>query len=403
MVKKKLCAFTGSRADYSHLKPLMEAIRDSGAFSLRVLASGAHLSRELGLTYTEIVRDGFTINEKVKLPLGSGTPIDICKSMGVGLAGYGRAYQRMAPHAVIILGDRYEAFTAAAAAMIARLPIVHFNGGEATYGLIDEAIRHSITKMSYIHFTATEEYRRRVIQLGEDPNRVFCVGALSLDTLRRTPLLEKAGLEKALGISLKATTLAVTYHPVTLEDESAAAQFRHVLAAIDRLENTTIIFTKANADPNGRRINALIDAYVAGHRNKARAFASLGYKTYYSLLSHADAVVGNSSSGIIEAPSLGIPTVNIGDRQRGRIKAKSVLDCAPAASSIFRTLDTALSPEFRRMCRSVANPYGCGDASSRALAILEKQMNTINLKKEFYAPPGLCANSGLSRKKAHHG
>jgi len=404
MVRSKICIFTGSRAEYSHLRPLMEDIRGSSCLVLRVLVSGTHLSPEYGLTYKDIERDGFPINEKVEMLLSSDTPEAVCTSMGVGLAGFGSALRRMAPQAIVILGDRYEAFSAAASAMVSRVPIVHFNGGEATYGLIDESIRHSITKMSHLHFTSTREYRSKVIQLGEDPRRVFCVGALSLDTLRRTALLDRLSMEKLLGIHLGTAVIAVTFHPVTLEDRSAGTQVRELLAAVDRLKDTTVIFTKTNADPNGRIVNTLIDAYVAKHPGTARSVASLGSESYFSLLSHADAVVGNSSSGIIEAPSLGIPTVNIGDRQRGRIRAASVLDCAPTAGCIAEAIGRALSPAFRRMCKGVVNPYGNGDASRKAVSILEEQMETIDLKKEFYIPPGWRGSTpNPTRKRRPHG
>ena len=324
---KKVCIVTGTRAEYGLLKPVIDKVYHSDLLELQLVVTGMHLSTEFGLTYKEIEEDGYPITSKVEMLLGSDTPVGITKSMGVAMIGFADCFDRNKPDIVVILGDRYEMLAAASAAMIARIPIAHIHGGELTEGAIDEAIRHSITKMSHIHFTAVEEYRKRVIQLGEAPSTVYNLGALGVENAKKVNLLSKEELENMIGFQFYFPTIMVTYHPVTLESASAQKQFEEILDVIDRHKEISVIFTKANADTDGRIINEMIDEYVNLNKDRCRGYTSLGQKKYLSVLQFCDAVVGNSSSGIIEVPSFKIPTVNIGDRQRGRVRAESVIDC----------------------------------------------------------------------------
>jgi len=381
--KRKIGIFTGTRAEYGLLKPLMEEIRNDPDLELQIIASGMHLSPEFGLTYKEIEKDGFTINEKVEMLLSSDSPVGISKSVGLGIIGFADALERLKPDITVVLGDRFEALAFAIASYILRIPIAHLYGGEATFGLIDEGVRHSITKMSYLHFTSNEAYRKRVIQLGEHPSRVFNVGALGIDNIKRMKLLSKEEVEKRIGRKFKKRNLLITYHPVTLEKNTAEKQFRELLRALDELDDTLLIFTKANADTEGRIINYLIDKYVEKNPHKAVAFTSMGQLLYLSTMKYVDAVVGNSSSGIIEAPSFKIGTINIGDRQKGRIKAESVIDCKPIYEDIKRALKILYSPSFKEKLKKVKNPYGDGNAALRIKKIL-KEWDLTDIKKEFF-------------------
>jgi len=381
---RKICVFTGTRAEYGLLKPLLEEIRDDSDLELRIIASCMHLSPEFGLTYQIIEEDGFVIDEKIENLLSSDTPTGICKSMGLGLISYAEALERVKPDLNVILGDRFEAFAFAAASMVSRIPIAHLYGGEATYGLIDEPIRHSITKMSHLHFTSTEEYRRRVIQLGESPDKVFNVGALGIENIRKIKLLTKEELENEIEFKLKDQCILVTFHPVTLEEATAGMQFQNLLDALDVFENLCVIFTKTNSDTYGRVINKTIDNYVARNQVKAAAFTSLGQLKYLSAMQHAEAVVGNTSSGIIEAPSFKIPTVDIGDRQKGRVRADSIIDCPPQKEAIVQALKRALSPEFNRSINDMINPYEKDNTAKNIMKVI-KDINLSNiLKKEFH-------------------
>lgn len=383
-MKKTVCVFTGSRAEYGLLKPLLSGIKGDRGLSLQLLVSGTHLSPGFGSTYKEIETDGFNIDRKVDMRLNSDTPLGVTKSMAAGLAGFASALDALKPDIIVILGDRFEAFMAAAAAMIARIPIAHISGGEATFGLIDEAIRHSITKMSHLHFTSTEEYRKRVIQLGEDPKRVFNVGSTCQDNIKGLKLLPKKALERELGLKFNKRNVLVTYHPVTLEDGTPGKQFRNLLDALDGLNDTGIIFTRSNADAGGRVIAGMIDEFVSLNPRKAVSFASLGYLKYLSTLRFVDAVVGNSSSGIIEAPSFGIGTINIGDRQKGRIRAESVIDCRTTVKGIREAFRALYSPKFQKTLKNVGNPYDAGAASPKIRKILKKYDLSDIIKKEFY-------------------
>ena len=383
-MKRKICIFTGTRAEYGLLRPLMEEIQNDPYFELQLVVSGMHLSPEFGLTYKEIEKDGFKIDEKVEILLSSDTPVGISKSIGLGIISYVEVLQRLRPDIIVVLGDRFELLAFVIAAFINRIPIAHLNGGERTEGVIDEGIRHSITKMSHIHFTATEEHRKRVIQLGEYPDRVFNVGEAGLDNIKRLKLLRKDELEKTMGFKFNKKNILITYHPVTLEKETAQQQFQELLNAIDDLRDTNIIFTKANADTEGRVINKMIDEYVSKNFNKAIAFTSLGQLRYLSTLQYMDAVVGNSSSGIVEAPSFKIGTINIGDRQKGRIKPDSVIDCEPTKKDILKAFQKLYSKKFQEKLKDIVNPYGDGNSSKKIKEILKTIDLTDILKKPFY-------------------
>lgn len=387
--KGKICVVTGTRAEYGLLYWLMKAIQDDDSFSLQIIATGMHLSPEFGLTYHEIEKD-FHIDKKIEILLSSDTPVGVSKSMGLAQISFAEAYEELAPDLVVVLGDRYEIFSAASAAMIANIPIAHIHGGETTEGAFDEAIRHSITKMSHLHFTATDEYRNRVIQLGEAPERVFNVGGMGIENIQRLALLDKKGFEKSIDFVLADKNLLVTFHPVTLESESAKKQFQALLNAVDAQENTHIIFTKANSDTDGRIINKMIDEYVAKNCHKAVGFTSLGQLRYLSALQYVDAVVGNSSSGMAEAPSFNIGTINIGDRQKGRIKAESVIDCLPTEQAIRQALLKVYSAEFQSQLKTVKNPYGDGCASNKIIHIIKSTKLHSMIKKNFYDLPKNC-------------
>lgn len=380
---KKICVVTGTRAEYGLLYWLMKEIDADAELTLQLIVTGMHLSPEFGLTYQEIEKE-FSINKKVEMLLSSDSSVGISKSMGLAQISFAEAYEELQPDLVLVLGDRYEIFSAVSAAMIARLPIAHLHGGETTEGAFDEALRHSITKMSHLHFTATEAYRTRVIQLGEDPERVFTVGGLGIENIKRLQLLNKEAFEQAINFQLAEKNLLVTFHPVTLETSTAQQQFTELLEALDTLVDTHIIFTKANSDTDGRIINTMIDSYTHANLGKAVAFTSLGQLRYLSALQFVDAVVGNSSSGLTEAPSFKIATINIGDRQKGRIKATSVIDCEPNKVSILKGIEKAYTKDFKNLLNKTINPYGDGIASTKITETI-KQTNLKNiLKKTFY-------------------
>jgi len=384
MKKRVVCIFTGSRAEYGLLRPLIEKLAKDPAVTLRLIVSGMHMETEFGATYKEIQKDGFHIDEKIKTLTCSDTPQAIAKSIALGITGCADAFKRIRPDITVILGDRSEALGAAIASMICRIPIAHISGGEATFGMIDEAARHSITKMSHLHFVSTEVYRRRVIQLGEEPRRVFNVGALGLDNIRTMELLSKEALENDLGFLFGKKNLLVTFHPVTLDNNAAGLQFQTLLNVLSSLKETRIIFTKANADTGGRIINAMIDRYAARQPDRCIAFASLGQLRYLSMLKYVDAVLGNSSSGIIEAPSFRIGTINIGDRQDGRIRATSVIDCKPVHSEIMTAIKKLYSEPFQAKLMRVVNTYGDGRTSRRIKNVLTHHDLGRLLKKRFY-------------------
>lgn len=383
MNRRKICVVTGTRAEYGCLRWVLEGIRAAPGLELQIIATGMHLSPEFGLTYREIEQDGFAIDRKVEMLLSSDTPTGIAKSMGLGLIGFGEALQQLQPDLLFVLGDRFEIFSAVAAAMVARVPVAHAHGGETTEGAFDEAIRHSLTKMSHLHFVAAEEYRARVIQLGEDPQRVFLVGGLGIDNIKKLQLLERPALEAALSFQLGRRNLLITFHPVTLENATAAEQMMELLAALDPLQDTHLIFTMPNADTGGRILIERVEQFVAQHTN-ARAYTSLGQLRYLSCIRQVDGVIGNSSSGLAEVPSFAKGTVNIGDRQRGRLRAASVIDCAPERQSISAAIQRLYSSAFQATLPTVRNPYGEGGASEKVVQVLQDYPLESILKKSFH-------------------
>lgn len=377
----KICIATGTRAEYGLLKPLIDKIRDNGKYQLQLLVTGAHLSPEFGLTYRQIEADGIEIDDKVEMLLSSDTPEGVVKSMGLGMIGFADSLKRLRPDMLVILGDRYEMLALASAALIFRVPIAHLHGGEITEGAYDDSIRHAISKLSNLHFTSTDSYRQRVIQMGEDPQFVFNVGAIGLDNIQNLPLLNKQELSKQLNIELKQFNYLVTFHPETLSDHSPESQFRILLEVIESQEESFFIFTYANSDTHGRIINQLINEYVTMSPEKAVAYHSMGQLKYLSAMKVATAVVGNSSSGIIEAPSFKIPSINIGDRQKGRIQAESVIN-VPISK-------TGIEAAFRRVRNredysAMQNPYGTGNTADKIIQVLqEKNLNSLRTKN-FY-------------------
>jgi UDP-hydrolysing UDP-N-acetyl-D-glucosamine 2-epimerase len=381
---RRICIVTGTRAEYGLLRGVTEGIHNAPDCTLQIVATGAHLSPEFGLTYREIEADGYAIDERVEILLSSDTPIGVSKAMGLGMIGFADAFARLQPDIIVVLGDRFEILAAASAALVAGIPIAHIHGGETTEGAFDEAIRHSVTKMSHLHFVAAAPYRDRVIQLGEAPERVFLVGGLGIDAIKRLKLLDRAELEELLDFRLGRRNLLVTFHPPTLEAGEETKQMQELLAALDSLRpDTHLIFTMPNADSGSRALRAMVDDFTAHHAN-ARAFTSLGQLRYLSCMRHVDAVVGNSSSGIAEAPGFGIGTVNIGDRQSGRLKAGSVIDCAPDRKAIECALIRLFSEEFQSGLKTVENPYGKGGASEAIVTEVRRHPLDGLLKKKFH-------------------
>lgn len=384
MSRRKICIVTGTRAEYGLLYWLMKAIQSDPDLELQILVTGAHLSPEFGLTYKEIENDGFLIGAKVEMLLSSDTPVGVAKSIGLGIMGIAEALERLEPDILVLLGDRYEILAAAQAAMTARVPIAHIHGGELTEGLIDEAIRHSVTKMSHLHFVSTEIYRNRVIQLGEQPSRVFNVGAPGLDNIVRLKLLSKRELEQSINFSLGDRYLLVTYHPVTLNRKGPEQAMNELLSALDRYPHHRILFTKSNADPDGRIIGQMIEDYVLAHSDRACVVTSLGQIRYLSAVLHADAAVGNSSSGIIEVPFLKRPTVNIGLRQAGRESGPTVLHCQEEVNSICAAIDSVISESFCEVMNRADSVYGDGHTSERIKTILKDVSLADLIVKRFY-------------------
>jgi GDP/UDP-N,N'-diacetylbacillosamine 2-epimerase (hydrolysing) len=387
-MKRKICVVTGTRAEYGLLYWLMKEVEADSELELQVIVTGMHLSPEFGLTYKEVEKY-FKIDKKIEMLLSSDTPVGISKSMGLAQISFAEGFDELKPDILVVLGDRYEIFSAVSAAMISRIPIAHLHGGETTEGAFDESIRHSITKMSHLHFTATDEYKKRVIQLGEQPNCIFNVGGMGIENIKRLKLLSKEEFEKSIDFKLNKKNILVTFHPVTLEDSTASEQFQNLLEAIDELEKTNIIFTKANSDTDGRIINSMIDEYINKNSQKSIGFTSLGQLRYLSALQFVDAMVGNSSSGLLEAPSFKIGTINVGDRQKGRIMADSVIDCDSNRLSITKAFEKLYKDEFQELLKNSNNPYGDGCASTKIIETLKKvDLNNI-LKKSFYDLEGI--------------
>jgi UDP-N-acetylglucosamine 2-epimerase (non-hydrolysing)/GDP/UDP-N,N'-diacetylbacillosamine 2-epimerase (hydrolysing) len=373
---------TGSRAEYGLLFWLLTDLKADPDFDLQLVVTGMHLAPEFGNTVHEIENDGFSISSRVEMLLSGGTPSAIAKSVGLGVIGLSDALEQLKPDIVVILGDRFEIFAAAQACMIHNIPIAHIAGGDTTEGANDEAMRHAITKMAHLHFTTNEQSAARVRQLGENPARVFGVGSPGLDHLRRRPLLDRTALEQALGDSLGTRNLLVAFHPVTLQVDSGLAEFDELLAALEQLDpSIKLWFSLPNADAGGRAMSAKLLAWVASHKCRARAYASLGQLRHLSLMANVNAVVGNSSSGLYEAPSLGVPTVDIGDRQLGRLAAASVLHCAAERGAILQAVNGAMALD----CTGTVSPYGDGRATDRIIEVLRSMPNRAELlRKPFH-------------------
>lgn len=384
-MKHTVCVITGSRAEYGLLRPLLEKLAADEAFNLQLVVTGSHLSSAFGNTQDEITQDGFAVNARIPVPLEGDSKTDMVAATGAAMALFGNYFADHMPALLIVLGDRFEIFAAAAAAAMLSVPIAHIHGGETTEGAVDEFLRHSITKMSLYHFTACETYRHRVIQLGEAPDRVFNVGALGVENALHMPLLSREALCESLGFDIIGRPYAiVTYHPVTLENNTAQEQVRKLIRAMEAYPSMAFLITKANADAGGRLVNQIWDAEAKTHSNWL-VTASLGAQRYLSALKYAQMMLGNSSSGIIESPAMHIPTVNIGDRQKGRMMAKSVICCDIAAENVIQAIDKALSSEYKALVSETVCPFGDGKTSDKMMRILRSVLQKEhNLKKPFY-------------------
>ena len=379
---RKICVVTGSRAEYGLLYNLLKEFHKDKFFQLKIVATNMHLSPEFGNTYKEIEKD-FKIDKKVEILLSSDSSVGISKSMGLAQISFAEVYDNLQPDMVIVLGDRYEIFSAAICAMISQIPIIHLHGGELTLGAQDDVIRHSITKMSHLHFAATNEYKKRIIQLGENPKNVFNTGALGIENIKKIKFLSKKEFEKSINFKLEKKNILVTFHPTTLETNNVI-DFKELLIVLEKLKDTNIIFTKANSDVGGRKINLMIDIYVKKNSKNSKAFISLGQLKYLSALKHVDAIVGNSSSGLLEAPSFKIGTINIGNRQKGRIKAASVIDCKPKRKLLINAFNKLYSEKFQKSLRHVKNPHDNGNSSKKIVRIIKKINLDDIIKKNFF-------------------
>ena len=384
MSKRKICIVTGTRAEYGHLYWVIKRIHEDPDLELQLLVTGMHLSYEFGLTVKEIEKDQFPISERVEMLLSSDTETAIATSMGVGMIGFAKAYERLKPDILMVSGDRFELLSAGAAIIPFRIPVAHIAGGETTEGAIDEVIRHALTKMSRVHFTSTDKYSDRVIQMGERPENVFCFGAPGLDNVYTLELMDREDLSGNLGIPNDEKFGMVTYHPVTLEKDTADYQISELLKALAKRSDIYWVFTLPNADPGGRVIMERIEEFVSAYPGKRKVITSLGQLRYLSLAKHAELMVGNSSSGIIEAPSFGLPVVNIGDRQAGRIRAQNVIDVEEFREErISDALDKAVSTEFKCSLRGMINPYGEGNSSGKIVDVLKNLSLDDLVKKQF--------------------
>jgi UDP-hydrolysing UDP-N-acetyl-D-glucosamine 2-epimerase len=389
-----VCVFTGSRADYGRLLPLIRRLRHDPRFQLQVLVSGTHLAGDHGLTIKELEQDGVHVDERVEMVLAHDSATSVIKSLGLGIIGYADALDRLDPDVLVVLGDRYEALGVATAAAIRLIPLAHVAGGQVTEGALDERFRHAMTKLASLHFTSTAECRRRVLQLGEIETRVHAVGALGLDMALNEDVIERAELIATLGLDPSPLTLLVTYHPATADPRGSDAGMRGLFVALHAIRDATVIFTAANADAGGRTITAHAHDFVDQHADRMRLYTSLGQRWYLSLLRHADAVVGNSSSGLVEAPSLQTATVNIGSRQAKRLRARSVIDCGETAEEIEAAIRRAVTPEFQEICRSTTSPYGDGHAANRIAEILARTELQDLIRKPFVDRTGTTLDGG---------
>lgn len=379
---KKICVVTGTRAEYGLLKPLIKKLDKDLEIDLSIIVTGMHLSSEFGNTFEVIENEGFKNLEKIEMLLSSDTDIGVAKSMGLGMISYSEVLSRIEPDFLVVLGDRYEILSIVTVANVLKIPVVHLYGGEITEGAFDDAFRHCISKMSYLHFTSTEDYRRRVIQLGEHPSRVFNVGAIGVENIKKLEIIDKVELEKKINLKISNNFFVTVFHPVTLEKNSAKDQIIELLIAIKESDIDTI-FIKANSDSNGRIINQKLEEFVKENPNKYSLISSLTSEEYLSVLKYSQGLIGNSSSGIIEAPSLKIGNLNIGDRQRGRTMAESTINCKPEKESILLGIKKLKSFEFKKIVKESQSPYGDGDVSQKIINEIKK-INKIDLKKIFY-------------------
>ncbi|WP_232199631.1 UDP-N-acetylglucosamine 2-epimerase [Synechococcus sp. RS9916] len=383
---RKICVVTGTRADYGLLRWVIDGISKSSMLQLQIVATGMHLSHEFGLTFKEIENDGYNIDLKVEMLLSSDSSVGITKSIGLGIIGFADAFKELNPDIVLLLGDRFEIFAAATAALISKIPVAHCHGGETTEGAFDESIRHSITKMSHLHFVAAREYQERVLQLGEDPENVHLVGGLGIDNIKKLSLLDKSSLESELEFKFQDTNYLVTFHPVTLDTYSGTEQITELLRALSNLVNTGIIFTMPNSDTGSRPLMNLINNFCSDHEY-ASSYTSLGQIKYLSTLKYVDAVIGNSSSGLLEAPTFKTATINIGDRQKGRLMASSVINCDPNCISIQNAINHLNSHAFKQSLNTTVNPNGSGGSADKIIKVLESYKYPTKLQKKFHSYP----------------
>lgn len=382
---KKIVIMTATRAEYGLLAPIIRKLKKCCEIDTRVVVTGTHLSTKFGMTINEIKNDGIVVDEKIEILAGSDTTIDIARTISNAIIGFAEYFDKCRPDALMVLGDRYETLAVCIAAVNAQIPIIHLYGGEATEGAIDELVRNAITKLSYLHFVSTENYRQRVIQMGESPERVYTVGAIGVENALKINYISFDELERSLGCRLKDNFAVLTFHPVTLENKTAEKQIKEILKAIDKFPDITFICTKANADLEGQIINECLEKYSKDHEN-VYLYDSLGAKRYLSALSLARFVIGNSSSGIIEAPSFKIPTINIGDRQKGRIQAESIINCEPECEEIVKSIETAISYKFNEKIKSIVNPYGIGNTSDIIVTVSKDYLlnNKLKMQKHFW-------------------
>jgi len=379
---KKICVVTGTRAEYGILKPLINKISLDEELELQLLVTGMHLSPEFGLTYKQVEKDGYIINEKVEMLLSSDEDSGIVKSMGMGMILFSETLKKITPDVIIVLGDRFEIFSLVTTASVLKIPVAHLHGGETTEGVYDEFFRHCITKMSYLHFTSTEEYKKRVIQLGEEPSKVFNVGALSVENIKNLELLSKEKIKEKFDIDFTDRTFIVLFHPVTLEKNTVEKQVEELLKAIVET-NIDVIFIKGNADSNGRILNQKLEKFCQKAKNKYRLFTSFTTEEYFSILKYSQGLIGNSSSGIVELPILKVGNLNIGDRQKGRTQCSSTLNCNPVKEEIVEKIKYMLTQEYKKRVENTIPIYGDGNTSNKIIEIIKNNEN-IDLKKKFY-------------------
>lgn len=383
LTKYKICVVTGSRAEYGLLKNLLKEIMGSKKIKLQLIVTGSHLSRKFGYTFKEIIDDGFNIDLRVPILNGKDNKNGISKTMSKAIVNFTKAYEKLKPDLILVLGDRYEILSVVTSALICKIPVAHLHGGELTFGAFDDSIRHAITKMSHLHFVANQQYRNRVIQLGENPKHVYTVGGLGVDNINEVQLLSKSEIESRLNIKFDKKNLLVTFHPITLDLTPSEIQLQELLIALNKLSDTTLIFTMPNADPGNYQIRKLIQKFVNGKSN-SYLFESLGQTMYFSCVKQVDGVIGNSSSGVAEIPSFKKPTINIGDRQKGRLQAKSIINCRAESDDILKAIQKMYSKKFTKRVLDTVSPYGLPGASKKILKVLENVDFENLLQKKFY-------------------